>query len=261
MHMHDHHHNPRIVASTPPTDFSRLPEEQSPAVLRNAAADRRLTEDLALALLERRDLPAPVIETMVRNGAVMKHRTVLNALVIHPRAPRHVSLPIIRRLFTFELMKIALMPAVFADIKKFAEEVLISRLETVTPGERLTLAKRSSPAVAAVLLLDREKRVMQAAMHNPHMTEAALVKAVMSDKAPQHLIDAVCHDPKWSLRREVRIALLRNEKTPLAPALAFAEAMSSASLRQVLNNSRLKANVKSYLIKMLEDRKIGAPEH
>ena len=259
--MPDHVPNPRIVTSTPPTDFSRVTDEQSAEALRTAAADRRLTEDLALALLERRDLPAPVIETMVRNGAVMKHRSVLNAMVIHPRTPRHVSLPIIRRLFTFELMKIALTPAVFADIKKFAEEVLISRLETVTPGERLTLAKRSSPAVAAALLLDPEKRVMQAAMHNPHMTEAAIVKALMNEKARQQLIDAVCHDAKWSLRREIRIALLRNEKTPLAPALAFAEAMSSASLRQVLNNSRLRANVKSYLIKMLEDRKIGASDH
>lgn len=246
--------NSRIVVSTPPGDFAALIHEQSPELLRSAAADGRLNEDLALALLERRDLPATVIETMVRNGAVIKHRSVLNALVVHPRTPRHVSLPIIRRLFTFELMKIALTPTVFADIKKFAEEVLISRLETVTAGERLTLARRSSPAIAAALLLDPEKRVMQAALHNPHMTEAAIVQALMNDEAPQHLIDAVCHDPKWSLRREIRIALLRNEKTPLAPALAFAEAMSSVTLRQVLNNSRLRANVKSYLMKMLAER-------
>jgi hypothetical protein len=246
--------NPNMT-TTPQVDLANVVQEQSPELLRAAAADKRLTEDLALALLQRRELPPAAIEALVKNGAVMKHRTVINAVVVHPRTPRHVSLPIIRRLFAFELMSIALMPAVFADIKKFAEEVLILRLETTTPGERLSLARRSSPAVAAALLLDPERRVMEAALQNPRMTEAAIVKALMKDDAPQHLIDTVCHDPKWSLRREIRMALLRNEKTPLAPALAFAESMSSAALRQILNNSRLKANVKSYLIKMLEDRK------
>src|SRR6266852_273212 len=252
--MAGHSHNPHI-STTPQTELSTLVQEQSPELLRSAAADKRLTEDLALALLQRRDLPAAAIEAMVKNGAVMKHRSVINAVVVHPHAPRHVSLPIIRRLFAFELMNIALTPAVFADIKKFAEGVLVSRLENTTPGERMSLAKRSSPAVAAALLLDPERRVMEATLQNPRITEAAIVKALMRDDAPQHLIDTVCHDPKWSLRREIRIALLRNEKTPLAPALAFAEYMSSAALRQVLNNSRLRPNVKSYLIKMLEDRK------
>jgi hypothetical protein len=248
--------NPNVSAAAQ-IDLSSVVQEQSPELLRTAAGDKRMTEDLALALLERRDLPPAAIEALAKNGVVMKHRTVINALVVHPRTPRHVSLPIIRRLFAFELMGIALMPVVFADIKKFAEEVLISRLETTTPGERLSLAKRSSPAVAAALLLDSERRVMEAALQNPHMTEASIVKALLKDDVPQHLIDAVCRDPKWSLRREIRVALLRNEKTPLAPALAFAESMSSAALRQVLNTSRLKANVKAYLIKMLEERKSG----
>src|SRR5260370_26604099 len=167
-------------------DLATLVHEQSPDVLRTAAGDKRLTEDLALTLLQRRDLPAAAIEVMAKNGAVMKHRKVINAIVVHPHAPRHVSLSIIRRLFVFELLNIALMPAVFADIKKFAEDVLISRLQTTTPGERMRLAKRSSQAIDAALLLDPEKRVMEAALRNPQMTEAAVVKALMKkEDAPQ----------------------------------------------------------------------------
>src|SRR5260370_7402041 len=93
---------------------------------------------------------------------------------------------------------------------------------------------------------------MEAALRNPQMTEGAIVKALMKEDAPQHLIATVCHDYKWSLRREIRVALLRNEKTPLAPPLAFADTMSSAALRQVMNNSRLRAKVKVYLNTILE---------
>ena len=68
------------------------------------------------------------------------------------------------------------------------------------------------------------------------------------------LIDAVCRHPKWSLRRDVQIALLRNDKTPLARVIAFAENLPSQVLRDVLHHSRLEANVKLYLHALLERR-------
>ena len=235
-------------------DLNTLVHEREPELLRRAASDRRLTEDLALTLLERRDLPHLAIEELARNGAVMKHRKVLNALVVHPRTPRHVSLPIIRRLFTFELMQIGMLPTAASDLKMFAEEQLINRMESVSSGERLTLAKRGSTRVAAALLVDPERRVIEAALENPHLTEVWIVKAIMRDDAPQAFIESVCHHQKWSVRREVRVALLKNEFTPMARAVEFAQQMSSFALREVLRTSRLPANVKSYLQHLLEER-------
>ena len=231
-----------------------LIHEQSEESLRAAAADARLTEDLALALLERRDLPRAVIELLAKNGAVMKHRPVIAAIVRHPHSPRHVSLPIARHLYTFELMQIALLPGIAADIKMAAEEVIVSRLETVSAGERLSLAKQGSGRVAAALLLDAEARVVHAALLNPRMTEVFIVKALMREEAPEHFVEAVCRHPKWSLRAEIRMALLRNDKTPLARVLQFARAMPKPALRDILTHSRLGANVKMYLMKELEER-------
>lgn len=238
-----------------PSNLAALIHEREPDLVRRAAGDRRLTEDLALALLERRDLPHLALEDLSRNGAVMKHRKVLNALVVHPRTPRHVSLPIIRRLYTFELMQIGLLPAAASDLKMFAEEQLIKRLESVSVGERLTLAKRCSTRVAAALLVDPERRVIEAALENPFLTEAWIVKAIMRDEAPQSFIEGVCRHPKWSVRPEVRVALLKNEFTPMARAIEFAQQMSSFALREVLRTSRLPANVKGYLQHLLEERK------
>jgi hypothetical protein len=242
------------IAPNSADNLAELIHEREPELLRRAAADRRLTEELALALLERRDLPHLAIEDLSRNGAVMKHRKVLNALVVHPRTPRHVSLPIIRRLFTFELMQIGLLPTAASDLKIFAEEQLINRMESVSAGERLTLAKRGSTRIAAVLLTDHERRVIEAALENPYLTEAWIVKAIMRDEAQQAFIESVCHHRKWSVRREIRMALLKNEFTPMARAVEFASQMSSFTLREVLRTSRLPENVKSYLQHLLEER-------
>jgi hypothetical protein len=57
--------------------------------------------------------------------------------------------------------------------------------------------------------------------------------------------------PKWSLRRDIQIALLRNDKTPLARVLAFAQALPTQALRDVLSHTRLSASVKMYLLEEL----------
>ena len=115
----------------------------SSEVLVAAAADPVLSEDLALALLKRSDLPAQAIDQLSKNGSLMKSRKVKLAVIEHPRTPRHIAIPMVRHLFTFDLMKVALMPAVPADIKRSAEESLINRLERIPQGERLSLAHRA----------------------------------------------------------------------------------------------------------------------
>lgn len=240
-----------------PPALAHLIHEHSPDLLLQAARDRALTEELALALLARRDLPGEVLEELARNVSVVKHRKVRLAVVTHPRTPRHVSLPIVRHLYTFELMQIALTPNALADLKMVVEEGLIARLESISAGERLSLAKRGPTRIAATLLLDAEARVVRAAMDNPHMTEIWIVKALLDEESPQHLVDAVCRHAKWSLRRDIQLALLRNDKTPLARVLAIANALPSMVLREVLRNSKLAPNVKDYLTRILQERPVG----
>jgi hypothetical protein len=68
-------------------------------------------------------------------------------------------------------------------------------------------------------------------------------------------VKAACHHAKWSMRPEIRMALLRNEYTPLARALEFARRLPPAKLRDVLHASRLPEKIKTYLRKDLQTRK------
>src|SRR5207248_70413 len=117
----------------------RKADEES---LRRVAASHSLNEDLGLALMERRDLQRTVIEDLVKNGRAMKSRKLRNAVVMHIRTPRHLSLPLIRHLYTFELMQIALTPQVASDVKMATEDAIMMRMETIASGERITLARR-----------------------------------------------------------------------------------------------------------------------
>lgn len=214
--------------------------------------DSALSEDQALALLKRSDLSPDVLEQLGKNSALMKSRKVKFLLVAHAKTPRHISLPLLRQLFTFDLMRVALTPVVPGDIKRAAEESLIKRLEAISVGEKLSLARRASGKVAGGLLCDPEPRVMRAALENPRLTEMPIVRTLMSEEASAAFVLAVCQHAKWSLRRDVRVALLRNEQTPLQHAREFVRGLSSRLVRETLQNSRLPANLKSQLLKELE---------
>src|SRR5229473_7717321 len=261
------------TASSPPT--------LAPADLLRTVADTALTEEFALALLKRADLPPEVIEQLAKNTNALKSRKVKIALASHSKTPRHVSVPLARQFYTFDLMKVALSPTVPADVKVAVDDVLISRLKTVTIGERLTLARRASGRVAAALLLDvetvdrkrmdgkivadkivnaktaaRETRVMQTALENPRLTEALVIYSVLRLVASAALVQAVAQHAKWSCRREIRAALLRTAHLSLARALEFSREIPAPLLHELLASSRLPAPIKDQL---LRESQTGAP--
>ena len=207
----------------------------------------QLTEETALALLKRPELPAETFEELQRSQALMAMRKVRLAVVQHPRAPRHVVLAAMRHLFTFELMQTGLKPGVPADIRRTSEEMLIRRLETIPAGERLSLARRASGRVAGALLGDAEERVMRAALENGRITESAIVKALNSPGCTPTLVQAVCSHERWRLRVEIQVALLQNENTPLNRVLKIARSLPEAKVRDVLQTSSLPEQIKGYL--------------
>jgi hypothetical protein len=213
-----------------------------------------LSEDVVLAKLAEHDLSSDGIDEISQNAGLMKSRKIRLAMASHPHTPRRIALRLIRELYTFDLMQFALTSTAPADLRHVADELLISRLASITLGERIALARRCSEKVAGALLLDKETRVWQAALESPRLTESSMVRALQRSVTAA-FVESVSHHAKWSLRPEIRIALLRNAHTPLARAIEFARRLPPAQLRDVLHSSRLPEKIKVYLRKDLESRK------
>lgn len=249
-----------IPREAQPDDSTSSPQSNSPqsnsnTVTETDPASDPLTEDLALALLKRTDLLPHDIEQLAKNPGLIKSRKVRLALAAHPRAPRRLALRLIRELYTFDLMHFSQMPAAAADLKRAADELLVARLASISLGERISLARRCSVLVATALLHDKESRVWQTALENPRLTEVALARALHRPGATPGFVEAICRHTKWSVRPEIRLALLRNAHTPLARALEFARRLPPAQLRDVLHASHLPEKIKEYLRKDLKARR------
>ncbi|HEV2699594.1 MAG TPA: hypothetical protein VGU90_16495 [Terriglobales bacterium] len=221
---------------------SNSSESHSPgeriSTVETSVATSELNEDQALSLLKTSDINANTLAEVARNPATLKRRKVMLALVSHSRTPRHISIPLLRRMFTFDLMQVTLTPAVAADIKRAAEEQILLRSESLSLGEKISLARRGPGRVAAALLNENDTRVVSVALDNARLLEASVVRAIMKPDAAQLVYDLVSEHPKWSQRREVQIALLRSEKTPLERAKEFALHFSPEFLQEIVPEGR-----------------------
>jgi hypothetical protein len=195
-------------------------------------------EDQALALLRQRNLTAQMLASLARNPDALKSRKVLLALVAHPTTPLHTAIPLLRKVFTFDLLQFALTPSVTAEIKRAAEEQILLRIEKLSLGEKTTLAKRGPGRVAAALLNDPDPQVVTPALDNAQLTETLVVQVLMKPRAPEILFALASEHRNWSQRREVQIALLRSEKTPLHQAKELAKRFSEEFLTEILTEDR-----------------------
>jgi hypothetical protein len=193
-----------------------------------------LTEDAALALLKSPDATADALAQLAKNLITSKSRKVLVSLIAHSRTPRHVSIPLLRTLFTFDLMNLALTAAVAPDVKRAAEEQILTRLESLPLGQKITLARRASGRVAAALLQSSDQRIISPVLDNKQLTEALVVQALMKSRAPERLFVLVSDHVSWQLHREVQIALLRSQKTPPERAREFAKNFSPEFLQEIV---------------------------
>lgn len=196
-----------------------------------------MSEEQALAAFEKPDITASELAALARTPSILKRRKLVLALATHPRTPRHSSVPLLRRMFTFDLMQVSLTPAVPADLKRLAEQQILVRVDGLSSGEKISLARRASGRVAAELLEDPDPRILAAALNNSRLTEAWLGAALAKDNAPQALFDIVSTHSKWSQRHDLQIALLRSEKIPLDQARRFANHFSADFLQEILPQS------------------------
>lgn len=196
-------------------------------------------EDEILALIHSAGVTAEDLSRLARTPHALKSRKLLLALATHPRTPRHISIPLLRRMFTFDLMQVTLTPTVAADIKRAGEDQILVRTESLSLGEKISLARRASGRIAAELLREADEHVVSVALDNGRLVEAGVVIALMDAHSAELLFHLISAHAKWSQRREVQIALLRSEKTPLERAREFATHFSPELLAEIVPPSRM----------------------
>ena len=222
-------------------------QETAKDVLLAFARNPHLQERDLLRLLERGDLAQEVVLDLARHKEVRRSYMVQLALVRHPKTPRQVSLPLMKFLYVFDLLRVAQTPAVPADIKMVAEETILKKIVGMPRGQRIALARRGTGRLASNLLTNSDTELIRAALDNPHLTEAQLLKVLAREGLPPAVVEQISQHPRWAQQYHLRLALIRNPLTPFARVLAFLPDMAVTDLQDICLDHRMLPPVRKYI--------------
>jgi hypothetical protein len=205
-------------------------------------------------LLERSDLSAELLTAVAQEGKWTSSESIRLRLARHPRTPHRIAISVLRQLYLFDLVRLSLLPSAPPDIRRAAEEFILTRVPHIPIGEKLTLARRGPPRVAAALLAEGHPQAVKLALANSLLTESQVLKVLAKPEIPARVVTAIAQHAKWSLQYNVRAALVRHAHTPVPALLQFLPDITSRDLKDTLTLETVTPHVRKYIQQELARR-------
>jgi len=226
------------------TELFALLQDPSAEVLRTLLKSPRLSEEHLLALLKRRDLSEDLLKEISRLAAVASSHRLKVALSRNPGTPGAVLQGLLDQLYLFELLEICYLPGVTPDQKVAAERIILQRLPTVPLGNKLTLARRGTATLVDALLKEGDLRLMESCLQNHRLREVSILQFLSGPAAGPDTISCIARHPRWQQRPNVRLALLKNPRTPAVWFTLLLPRLTGGDLRGLLASKRLSPSQK-----------------
>jgi len=227
----------------------------SEEVLRILIDNPAFDETHMCLLLERKDLSGLLLEEISKRKTWRANYRVRLGLAAHPHTPRLIAMRLLRELHLMDLVRISLLTTSSMELRRLADERVLTQLPQLPLGQKLMLARRGSTRVAAGLVAHGPEQVARVALDNSFLTESQLLKTLAKQALPARIVDAVAKHGKWSKLVNIRVALLRHPHTAPDHALALVPGLPRRDIEDLLELSRLPEHVRAHLREELNHRK------
>ena len=161
-------------------------------------------------LLERKDLSGLLLEEISKRKTWRANYRVRLGLAAHPHTPRLIAMRLLRELHLMDLVRISLLPTSSMELRRLADERVLTQLPQLPLGQKLMLARRGSTRIAAGLVAHGPEQVARVALDNSFLTESQLLKTLAKESLPARIVAVVANHDKWSKLVNIRVALLRH---------------------------------------------------
>ncbi|HXO04905.1 MAG TPA: hypothetical protein VN884_04655 [Candidatus Sulfotelmatobacter sp.] len=212
-------------------------------------------------LLERLELSTELLSAVAKEGKWTSSEGVRFRLARHPRTPSRIAISMLRQLYLFDLVRLSLQPSAPTDIRRTAEEFMLTRVPHLPIGEKLTLARRGPARVAAAVLAEGHPQAVKIALSNSHLTESQILKILSKPEVPARVVTAISQHAKWSAQYNVRLALLRHPHTPVPALLQFLPDIALRDLKDALTVETLTPHFRKYIDQELTRRAEDAKQN
>ena len=206
-----------------------------------------ITEEHILSLLRNPRITQEIVQTV--HDRFSKSYKVQFGIVNCPRTPYTLAMRLLQMLFWNDLVRIAVNYRLSPALRRSAENHLREKVYGLTIGEKKTLAKTAPRSIIGLLKNETEPAVFSCLLQNPRFVEEDLLPVINYELTPIAILETIASDRKWTNRYPIRLALVRNDRTPLRFALSFLSKIQKTDLEQLV-----KAPQTPHLIRLAADR-------
>lgn len=107
------------------------------------------------------------------------------------------------------------------------------RMRGLSQMEKLLLAVKAERSERALLLQDNDPRVLLSLLRNPRLTVDEVARLAKSSFLNFQIADVIVKTTQWTSSLDVRLALIRNPKTPPAFALQILPTLPESEVRSI----------------------------
>ena len=176
-------------------------------------SNRSLTEDHVLSLLRNPHITHEILQSV--HERFSKSYRIQFGIVNCPKAPYPLAMRLVQSLFWNDLVKISENYRLFPPLRRAAENYLREKISGLTVGEKKTLARAAPRSLIGQLRLETEPSVFECLLQNPRFIEEDLLQVIHNELTPVGILEKIAADRQWTNRYPVRLALARNNDTPL----------------------------------------------
>jgi hypothetical protein len=215
----------------------------------------QINEDHLLVILKRSDLSETFINLLYKKQQQsISHQTIL-AIVKNPATSGTLVRNLLPQLRLFELLDLCFLPGATPDQKLTAERAIRQRLPTTPLGNKITLARRGTANIVGELLKEGQSQLLEACLGNPRLKEVAIYQFLRGATASAETISMIARHSRWKQRPNLRLAILKHQKTPEVWLTLWLPKSPNQLLKQLLTTHR--SNPTRKLLIQIEMKKRG----
>lgn len=237
----------RFARTASGDELRSLIHESAEASLLALLENPNLNETHVTELLERLDLPPAVLSAVAEKGKWASSEAIRMRLARHPKTPKRTAFSIVRQLYLLDLVRLSLLPSAPAEVRRVAEEVLITRIPHLPVGQKLTLARRGPSRVAGAIIAEGHPQALRLALANPFLAESQVLKVLSKPGIAERIVRSIAEHSKWSCQYNVRMALVRNQHTPVSRVAEYLPNIALRDLKEIAEMEGLAPHLKKII--------------
>ncbi len=259
-----------LNASTPDEAVSRVANHCNPGIAEIIAQNQLrllrhedIVRQLCLNPNASRALIDGVCDFAVRSGVVLEDVPQMNEARVRVFGPEALAKPIDRGPTAAEIMReyLELADETAPPMEEKKRLTLAQRVMKMSITEKIKLATVGNREARGLLIRDTNKLVAVAVIRSPRITDGEVLRVANNRAILDDVLRVIYGNREWTKMYPIKLALVKNPKTPLAISLRFLNTLRESEVKDLARDRNVPSSVQIAAKKMIDKKDAPKREH